>query len=371
MRSPLARRPHARARLAASTALLTLAAVAGATIVTGPAQPYCDIENGYGASMAVLGGRRLVVGSAGEFCDFVEALDPGTGETVWSLYDLDDTDFGSRVATIGRDVLVTRLGASALEVVRVEPATAVVRATYEVPRSVTSIAGLVAVNQRVALLNAGGSAPGDGAIYVFDSRNGALLRTVPNPEPQRFLRRALVRVGRRLVISHWGLGNPDGSVSLDGSVSIVDPETGTVDAVVGSREAGDSFGSAIAADGPVIAVGAPGASGGRGAVHLFDRSGRLRRTIVSDGPSTGCFGDAVAVRRDAVLVGAPCTSLADGGEGAAYLYSTRTGALIGSYPGREGGGRLGLNVALLRTAVALAGRGPDTADNGVVRLVPR
>jgi FG-GAP repeat len=148
-------------------------------------------------------------------------------------------------------------------------------------------------------------------------------------------------------------------------------DDGTVDTVVGSREAGDSFGSAIAAYGPVIAVGAPGASGGRGAVHLFDRRGRLRRTIVSDDPNAGCFGNAVAVRRDAVLVGAPCTSLADGEEGAAYLYSTRTGALIGSYPGRDEGGRLGLNVALLRTAVALAGRGPDTADNGVVRLVPR
>jgi len=92
---------------------------------------------------------------------------------------------------------------------------------------------------------------------------------------------------------------------------------------------------------------------------------------VLDGPSAGGFGAAVAVRRDAVLVGAPGTSLADGEEGAAYLYSTRTGALIGSYPGREGGGRLGLNVALLRTAVALAGREPGGSDNGIVRLRPR
>ncbi len=154
-------------------------------------------------------------------------------------------------------------------------------------------------------------------------------------------------------------------------MSIVDPETGTVDAVIASQEAGDAFGSAIAADGPLIAVGAPGASGARGAVHLFDRRGRLRRTIVPDDPDVGCFGSAVAVRRDAVLVGAPCTSLADGEEGAAYLYSTRTGALLRRYPGTDEGGRLGLNVALLRTAVALAGRGPDTADSGVVRIFPR
>jgi len=365
MRSLLAgRRPRARACLPAWGVLLTLSAVAGATVVTGPPQPYCDIENSYGASMAVLGGRHLVVGSAGEFCDFVEALDPGTGDTVWSLYDLDDTNFGSLVATIGRDVLVARLGESAPEVLRVEPAAAVVRAMYEAPPPVSSIAALVAVNQRVALLDIG-SAPGAGGIHMFDARTGALLRTVPNPEPERWLRPVLSRVGRRLVISHAGVGN------LDGIVSIVDPETGAVDAVVGSPEAGDSFGSAIAADGAVIAVGAPGASGGRGAVYLFDRRGRLRQTIVPDDPNAGCFGDAVAVRRDAVLVGAPCTSLEGGEEGAAYLYSARNGALIGSYPGRDEDGRLGLDVALLRTAVALAGRGPDTADNGIVRLVPR
>ena len=56
----------ARACLSAWAALLTLSAVAGATIVTGPPQPYCDIENTYGASMAVLGDRHVVVGSAGE-----------------------------------------------------------------------------------------------------------------------------------------------------------------------------------------------------------------------------------------------------------------------------------------------------------------
>src|SRR5262249_60846048 len=73
-------RPRPRACLPAWVALLVLSAMAGATVVTGPPQPYCDIENSYGASMAVLGGRHLVVGSAGGVCDFVGALDPGPGE---------------------------------------------------------------------------------------------------------------------------------------------------------------------------------------------------------------------------------------------------------------------------------------------------
>ena len=191
------------------------------------------------------------------------------------------------------------------------------------------------------------------------------MRTVPNPEPGLLLNPILARVGRRLVISNIGAG------FMDGTVSIIDPETGTVDTVIRSREAGDGFGIALAADGTMIAVGAPQASSGRGAVHLFDRRGRLRRTMVPGDPDATCFGKAVAVRGDAVLIGAPCTSLADGEEGAAYLYSTRTGALLGRYPGTDGGGRLGLNVALLRTAVVLAGRGPDTSDSGVVPIFPR
>ena len=105
--------------------------------------------------MAVLGDRNVVVGSVGQFCDFAQALD-ASGGTVWSLYDLDHSDFGRVVATIGRDVLVTHLGTSGYEVLRIEPVTAAVRATLPAPEPVSSsIDALVAVNQRVALLDTG------------------------------------------------------------------------------------------------------------------------------------------------------------------------------------------------------------------------
>src|SRR5262245_21391677 len=115
-------------------ALLVLPALVRATLITGPPLPYCDIENQYGSTTAVLRGRYVVVGSAGEFCDFAQALD-SSGGAVWSLYDQDHSDFGRVVATIGRDVLVTHSGTTGTEVLRVEPATATVRATLPAPKS--------------------------------------------------------------------------------------------------------------------------------------------------------------------------------------------------------------------------------------------
>src|SRR5262249_61177183 len=73
-------------------ALLVLPGLAGAALVTGPSLPYCDIENQYGSTLAVLGGRSVVVGSAGEFCDFVQALD-SSGGSGWSAYGQDQNDF--------------------------------------------------------------------------------------------------------------------------------------------------------------------------------------------------------------------------------------------------------------------------------------
>ena len=104
-------------------------------------------------------------------------------------------------------------------------------------------------------------------------------------------------------------------------------------------------------------------------MYLFDRRGRLLRTIVQ--PGAECFGYAVALKGDALLVGAPCTTLGDFFEGTGYLYSASMGTLLARYEGREANEKLGLTVALLPDAVALGGRGPSTADNGIVRVVPR
>ena len=72
---------------------------------------------------------------------------------------------------------------------------------------------------------------------------------------------------------------------------------------------GDGFGSALAADGSLLVIGAPGADGG-GAVYVFERGtggawtqrARLTAPNGADGDRTGM---AVALRKGILLVGAP------------------------------------------------------------------
>ncbi|HUF26122.1 MAG TPA: choice-of-anchor B family protein [Gemmatimonadaceae bacterium] len=91
-------------------------------------------------------------------------------------------------------------------------------------------------------------------------------------------------------------------------------ETASVAAPDGS--VGDGFGMAVAADGDVLAVGAPRAMERRGLVYVFerDRSGGWthRATIGADGATGDELGTALAVGRGVVLAGAP----GRGGQGA-------------------------------------------------------
>ena len=91
------------------------------------------------------------------------------------------------------------------------------------------------------------------------------------------------------------------------------------------------FGSSVAVDGDVIAVGAPGVNGGvggKGAVYLFERNassgdtwGPVVKLQPADLPSGQNFGQSVALRNGTLLVGAPgaSTSLVSN-TGSAYAF---------------------------------------------------
>jgi choice-of-anchor B domain-containing protein len=74
-------------------------------------------------------------------------------------------------------------------------------------------------------------------------------------------------------------------------------------------EAGDRLGSALAVSGDVILAGAPGRAGGRGSVHVFARSGgswQARGVLAPDGLAEGdAFGAAIAADAGRALIGAP------------------------------------------------------------------
>ena len=88
---------------------------------------------------------------------------------------------------------------------------------------------------------------------------------------------------------------------------------------------GEQFGSSVALNGRWAAVGASAADSSAGAVYVFRQEGDAWRQVARLGGSAAGdearFGAALALRGDRLLVGAPTQS---GGQGAAYLF-TREG----------------------------------------------
>ena len=97
-------------------------------------------------------------------------------------------------------------------------------------------------------------------------------------------------------------------------------ESGMLSAKEGSL--GDGFGTSLAVDGTLLAVGAPGAAGG-GAVYLFERGSGGRwtertRLTGAGGAEGDRFGAAVALKGGVLLAGAPGR---EGEKGAVVVFS--------------------------------------------------
>jgi len=102
-----------------------------------------------------------------------------------------------------------------------------------------------------------------------------------------------------------------------------------------------SFGAAVALDGELVLVGAPGARVGSlrcGAAYLFRHEAggwRLARTLYSSAPREGArFGHSVALRGGVAAVGSPKGNHAGVGSGRVHLFELASGApaqlLVGS-----------------------------------------
>ncbi|HUB41550.1 MAG TPA: hypothetical protein VMA72_22120 [Streptosporangiaceae bacterium] len=93
--------------------------------------------------------------------------------------------------------------------------------------------------------------------------------------------------------------------------------------VLRSPGADISFGTSVSGAGPLLLVGSPGIDSKQGAVYLYRHSGtRWRRTTTFAGPSAesqpdSLFGNAVAMSRTTVVIGAPGLAPA---RGAVYIY---------------------------------------------------
>ena len=323
----------------------------------------------FGRALAVLE-SDLAVSAGGAGCDsvldgrgLVYRIDPGTGAVVRSFANPTPGagDFGAALAPLGANLVVgapwsAGTGAAYL----FDGATAAQLRSFSSPSPSTDdrFGSAVAVAGGAVLVGApldDTGAQDAGAAFLFDAGTGALIRSFANPSPgARFFGSAVAALGSNPLVGAPSFADPGGAVHL------LDAATGAVRRTFPNPTGTSSdFGVAVAAVGTAVVVGAPreGADAAD-AVYLFDSaSGALLHTFVSPRPDPfDGFGTAVAAIGSDLLVGAPGT-LADK-DGAAYLFDAD--------PASPGFGRLRQtflkahldgSVALSNFGAALAARG--------------
>jgi hypothetical protein len=216
-------------------------------------------------------------------------------------------------------------------------------------------------------------APGANEAYVFDAGTGALLETLTDPAGAAFdlFGAAVAGVGGQALV---GAPLDDTEAANAGAAYVFDAGTGALLRTLTSPRphAGDLFGSAVAGAGTAAAIGVPfdgSVASNGGAVYLFDAtSGALLRELVDPDPAADDrFGSAVAALGSDVLVGAPFKDTTAPDVGVAYLLSASSGDVLQQFdnPTPAAGDQFGASLAAVGTSVAVGSWLDDTAaDNG-------
>jgi len=167
---------------------------------------------------------------------------------------------------------------------------------------------------------------GDGAVYVFDSADGALLKTIPNPNQSGFGSRFghnLAAAGSKTLTGQSSRFLPTGGRGPIGSVYLFDPVTGLIEPEILNPALGDGEGDLFSAGNGVASLGGrpvvgathadiPEQDGSAGRVYVFDDlTGELLLAIDNPEPTSAnlsfipdWFGFAVAATDEKIFVGA-------------------------------------------------------------------
>ena len=216
-----------------------------------------------------------------------------------------------------------------------------------------------------------------GAVYVFDGTTGMLLQTLQKAVPVAgdLFGYAVAAVGSNVLV---GAPNDDTGATDAGAAYVFD-STGILILTIPnpSPATGDEFGSAVAAVGTNLLVGARSKDAGAvdaGAAYLFNgTTGALMQTFSNPTPALhDLFGYSVAAVGSNILVGAPDDNTGASNAGAAYLFNP-SGALLQTFqkPLRAINDQLGWSVAGLGANVAVVGAPFDDTgakDAGAVYL---
>ena len=238
--------------------------------------------------------------------------------------------------------------------------------------------GSLVVSNGHVLVGEPGGGPLPGVVYVYGVATGgwtetARLALTPIGEPPDGFGRALAGGGGLVLVGAPGWNGGRGAVVLyrhDAQqgwreVGRLAPE---------SLEEGAGFGSAVAVDGEVVVVAAPGESEGAGALHVFTRAGDgwSGGTRFQPSEAGSRFGTGIAVGGTAVLV-----STAPTRDAPAEVHSLRldraTGGLehLGRLQAEDLGESNGFGASLLvRGSLALVGA-PSSDGAGAVALFER
>lgn len=181
-----------------------------------------------------------------------------------------------------------------------------------------------------------------GSVYVVDSRTGAILRKIPNPEPNtgdQFSFGALGNLGDRLIV-----GSPfdsPGGAATAGTVYVIDRASGGVLLRIPHPEpllfgdSDDRFGRSVAAHGDHILAGAPAddiAGPWTGGAYLLNgKTGALLMRIANPAPEPGwfsAFGFPVRSFKGKTVIGEPWHRSGGKDLGAVHVFDGNTGAFL-------------------------------------------
>ena len=203
------------------------------------------------------------------------------------------------------------------------------------------------------------SATDSGIVYLFDLSTGALVRTINNPTPANTDRFGIsVSISGDLVAV--GAYQDDTGATNTGSAYVFNATTGALVRTINNPApaSGDLFGRSVAIDDNVLVVGAYADDAGAtnaGTAYVFNATtGALLRTLNNPTPEVSDeFGTTLAIDDGVVAVGAYGHNISGtfvlDNVGAAYTFNATTGALLQTFgrPESQGGGDyFGLSVGL-------------------------
>ncbi|MHC4400211.1 MAG: M56 family metallopeptidase [Planctomycetota bacterium] len=213
---------------------------------------------------------------------------------------------------------------------------------------------------------------GSGAVYLFDAATGKVLRTFLNPSPDHDdgFGYSIAVLGNNVVV---GAPFDDTGAENAGAVYLFNTSSGkllrTFQKPTPART--DVLGWSVAVAGNKVLAGAPGDDTGEknaGVAYLFDgATGELMQTFLNPTPKEGdAFGYSVAVLGDNALVAACTYDTGAKRPGAVYLFESSTGKLLQTFqrPTRVPDDAFGYSVAGVGNNVLVGAHFAFTTDTG-------